>query len=239
MRPEVTNYILGAVLTGLAIQARAETPVRPDATSLAATSLIGTIPAVAAASLRSNAIPTDASAGAQRPSPAAPQVGGPSLNPGQRVRITAVAPGRFSGVTTGTLVKNGPDTMTVIDTASDSVIELPLDAITRIQVGSKRRQTKKGLLIGAAFGAIMAIGTFEDSSNACFDTTGNVSVSRPCTSSEKKALGASLFAISATGGALYGYSRQSEVWMDTSVERIKVSAQPLRGGGRLGLAFSF
>ena len=58
-------------------------------------------------------------------------------------------------MTVGNLVKIGPDNLVLADAERGLVLELPRTSITRVEVGHQRRQTKKGLLIGLAIGAVM------------------------------------------------------------------------------------
>src|SRR5688572_32544974 len=61
--------------------------------------------------------------------------------PGQRLRVTASAPGRFTGVTVGNLVKIGPDSLTLLDAERNATMDLPLGSITRVEVSRRRRHT--------------------------------------------------------------------------------------------------
>ena len=162
---------------------------------------------------------------------------GPPLQPGQRLRVTAVAPGRFTGVTVGSLVKVGPDSVTLLDPERSAVTELPLNSITRIEVSQgKRRHTWQGALIGAGVGGLGALAIAADSSTLCTDPSGTP---RPCTSSEKVALGALVVGFWAGLGAWLGHRKQSEDWSNSTVERLRVTVRRERGGGRVALTLAF
>ena len=161
---------------------------------------------------------------------------GPPLQPGQRLRVTAVAPGRFTGVTVGSLVKVGPDSVTLLDPERSAVTELPLNSITRIEVSQgKRRHTWQGALIGAGVGGLGALAIAGDSSGLC----GTYDMPHPCSNSEKVALGALVVGFWAGIGAWLGHRKQSEDWSDSTVARLRVTLLPKRGGGRVALTVTF
>ena len=161
---------------------------------------------------------------------------GPPLQPGQRLRVTAVAPGRFTGVTVGSLVKVGPDSVTLLDPERSAVTELPLTSITRIEVSQgKRRHTWQGALIGAGVGGLGALAIAGGSSEVC----GTYDMPRSCSSSEKVALGALVVGFWAGIGAWLGHRKQSEDWSDSTVARLRVTLLPKRGGGRVALTVTF
>ena len=73
---------------------------------------------------------------------------GPTAEAGQRVRVTAAVSG-LHGVVVGTLLKVGPETLTVADSERGALTELPLASITRLEVSQgRRRHTRGGLLLG-------------------------------------------------------------------------------------------
>ena len=160
----------------------------------------------------------------------------PALQPGQRLRVTAVAPGRFTGVTVGSLVKVGPDSVTLLDPERSAVTELPLTSITRIEVSQgKRRHTWQGALIGAGVGGLGALAIAGDSSGLC----GTYDMPHPCSNSEKVALGALVVGAWAGIGAWLGHRKQSEDWSDSTVARLRVTVRPERGGGRVAFTMTF
>lgn len=166
---------------------------------------------------------------------------GPPLMPGQRLRVTAAIPGRFTGVTVGSLVKVGPDSLTLVDPERGAVTDLPFSSITRVEVShGQRRHTRKGLLIGAAIGIALApvmwSGLSEDP-RACGGYYPDPP--RACSTGEKVAFTVFSFGASAGIGAWVGHKRKSENWSDSPVERLKVTARPERGGGGVALTFSF
>jgi hypothetical protein len=164
----------------------------------------------------------------------------PPLVPGQRLRVTAAAPGRFTGVTVGHLVKVGPDSLTLVDAERGAVTELPVSSITRLEVSQgQRRHTRKGMLIGTAVGAVLAPLMWASLSEDPLGCGGPARPYRACTTGEKVALTALAFGVSAGGGAWLGHRRKSEEWSDAPVERLRVTVRPDRRGARVALTFSF
>jgi hypothetical protein len=160
----------------------------------------------------------------------------PPLLPGQRVRVTAAAPGHFIGVAMGSLVKIGPDSLTLLDPERSTVTELSLDSITRVEVSrGKHGHTWQGALIGAGFGSLGAVAIAADSSGLC----GSVDLPRSCSSSEKVAWGVAVVGLWAGIGAWVGHRKQSEDWGSSTVERLRVALRPERGGGRVALTLAF
>lgn len=156
--------------------------------------------------------------------------------PGERVRVTAAAPGLFQGIMTGTLLKMGPETLTLVDPKGGAVTELPLGSIYRLEVSQgRRRKTRAGLLIGAAVGLAFGAMMYTDKSLAC----GDPSTPRPCTSDEKTGLAAFTVAVFAGGGAFWGHKKVTEEWRDTTVPRLKVSVRPEHGGGGVAVTLGF
>jgi len=156
--------------------------------------------------------------------------------PGQRVRVTAAAPGVFQGIMTGTLLKIGPDTLTLVDPDGGAITELPLSTIHRLEVSQgRRRKTWAGLLIGAAMGLGLAPFAYYDKSTPC----GDVWNPRECTQGERTGLAVFMVAGLAGAGALWGHKKVTEDWRDTAVPRLNVSMRPERGGGRVALTLAF
>src|SRR6187549_1806869 len=75
---------------------------------------------------------------------------------GQRVRVTAVSP-TFTGTMVGTLVKDGPDTLILVDPGTGAVTELPLASLTQVEVSHPRTRAKTGALIGAGLGVVVGL----------------------------------------------------------------------------------
>jgi hypothetical protein len=164
----------------------------------------------------------------------------PPLIPGQRLRVTAMAPGRFSGVTVGSLMNVGPDSLTLLDTERNSVMELPLGAISRLEVSQgRRRQTRKGLLLGGAIG--LAAAPFVWLALSECGQQGGSSADCPVgvTSGDKVSAAMGMFAGATVLGAWVGYRTERELWLDSSTERLRLRVRRERGGGRVALSFSF
>jgi hypothetical protein len=157
----------------------------------------------------------------------------PTLAPGQRVRVTASSPA-FTGMTVGKLVKIGPDSLTLVDVERGSVMELALNSVSRIEVGTLHRQTRKGALIGLAVGAVFTIAIFASDEAVC-GPYGN----SPCSTEDNVLMSAFSVAASVGIGAWWGHSKKSEKWLEAPLPGVKVGVRPERGGGRVRLAFSF
>jgi hypothetical protein len=160
----------------------------------------------------------------------------PAVEPGQRVRVTAAAPGLFHGVALGTLMKVGPNSLTVADAERGAVTELPLDAITRLEVSQgRRRHTRLGALIGTAVGLALAPFVWSDNSTPCGDPW----EPRECTKAERTGFAVMGVALCAGGGAWWGHRTETEQWRDSAVQRLKMTARPEHGGGRVALTLAF
>lgn len=155
------------------------------------------------------------------------------LTPGQRVRVTASSPA-FTGMTVGKLVKIGPESLTLVDVERGSVMELALNSVSRIEVGTLHRQTKKGALIGLAVGAVFTIAIFASEEAVC-GPYGN----SPCSTEDNVAMSAFSVAASVGIGAWWGHSKKAETWLEAPVPHARVGVRPERGGGQVRLAFSF
>jgi hypothetical protein len=165
---------------------------------------------------------------------------GPRVVPGQRLRVTAAAPGAFTGVTMGTLAKLGPDSLTLIDPERGTVMELPISSIQRLEVSQgRRRHTRKGLLSGAAVGIAFAAYVWARMSEDPEGCGGRGAPYRACSKGETAAVAATFVAGSAGVGAWRGHRKQTEVWSDSPVERLRITVRPERGGGRIALTLSF
>lgn len=170
--------------------------------------------------------------------PADPRTSGtaaenPILKAGQRLRVTAASPG-FTGRAVGNLVKIGSDTITLVDVERGSVMEMPLGSISRIEVGSLHRQTKKGVLIGLAVGAVMTAAIFASEEAVC-----GPSGHETCSTGDNAALSAFSVAFSVGVGAWWGYSKKSDAWVEAPIPHARVGVRPERGGGSARLAFRF
>jgi hypothetical protein len=116
------------------------------------------------------------------------------------------------------------------------VTELPLSSITRIELGREHRQTRKWMLIGLAIGAVPAIAIAVDDGRSC---GGYGEPYHECSSGEKAGLAAISLGVWGGLGALFGHFRKTTDWSNVPLEGFKVSVRPERGGGRIGLTFSF
>src|SRR5262249_55666762 len=59
---------------------------------------------------------------------------GPPLVSGQRLRVTTVAAGHFTGVMVGNLLKIRPDSLSLADSERAGVTEIPLGSVAKIEV---------------------------------------------------------------------------------------------------------
>ena len=161
---------------------------------------------------------------------------GPPLVSGQRLRVTAVAPGHFTGVMVGSLVKVGPDSLSLADPERAAVTEIHLSSITRLEVShGRRRHTKQGLLIGVGVGILGGIAVGSGYSEVGCGQPGEAFVDCP----KDTAAGVAVFLGSAGIGAWLGHRWQTEGWSELPVERLRVTLRPERGGARGTLTFSF
>jgi hypothetical protein len=159
-----------------------------------------------------------------------------ALTPGQRLRVTAAAPGRFTGVTVGTLVKLESDTVTLVDGASGAVTELPTSSILRVEVSQgRRRHTRRGLLIGAGIGLLAGALAWSGYSETGCGRRGETY--RDCPQDTAGAI--AVFATSAAVGAWLGHRKQTEQWADAPLQRLSLSVRPARRGAAVALAMSF
>jgi hypothetical protein len=156
-----------------------------------------------------------------------------SLAPGQRVRLTVASPS-FNGMMVGNLVRIGPDKLTLVDADRGAVMDLVASSITRIEVGSVHRQTKKGVLIGLAVGAVLTTAIFASDEPTC-----GPYMSDPCSTGDNVALSAFSVAFSVGIGAWWGHSKKSERWLEAPLPYARVGVRPERGGGRVRVAFAF
>jgi hypothetical protein len=165
----------------------------------------------------------------------------PPLTPGQRVRVTAAAPGRFTGTLTATLMNVDADRVMLFDPQNGAVTELPTSSILRLEVSQgRRRHTRKGLLIGTAvglgYGAFVYASQLEEPQGC-----GGYNTEPPhaCSKGEAAVFAGVMAATYAGAGAFLGHHKQTEVWSAAPVERLKVTLQLQRDGGRIGMAFRF
>jgi len=162
-----------------------------------------------------------------------PAVAATSLAPGQRVRVTASSPS-FTGMTVGKLVRIGPDSLTLVDLDRGSVMELAISSVSRIELGTVSRQTKKGALIGLAFGAVFTAAIFASEEPVCGPYGHSA-----CSTGDNAAMSAFAVATSVGIGAWWGHSKKSERWLEAPLPHATVGVRPERGGGRVRLAFAF
>jgi hypothetical protein len=159
----------------------------------------------------------------------------PAVQPGQRVRIVAAAPGIFQGVATGTLLDAGPETL-IVAQAEGGVLRLPRASVTRFEVSEgRRRHTRRGLLIGTAVGLALAPLMWSDEKMQC----GTVDNPRLCTQGERKGIAVFMVGIFAGSGAFWGHRKHTDRWRDAPLDHLKVSVRPTRGGGRVALTLAF
>ena len=159
-----------------------------------------------------------------------------SIVTGQRVRLTA-ASNAFTGITAGTVVKAGDDAVTLFDPKTGSVTELPLSAITRVEIGRQYRKTKRGAIIGLVVGALSSALVVSASGNESI--CGPLTAPRDCTGSEKMGITVGVSVFYAGLGAVLGHRKTGETWTDAPVSRMKLSLRPARDGGSVRLAYSF
>ena len=160
---------------------------------------------------------------------------GPTAEAGQRVRVTAAVSG-LHGVVVGTLLKVGPQTLTVADSERGAVTELPLASILRLEVSQgRRRHTRQGLLMGMAAGLALAPLVWADKQVPCGDAWNP----RECTQGERAAIAAMTVGLFAGGGAWWGHRKESEAWSDSPVQRLKITVRPEHGGARAALTLAF
>jgi hypothetical protein len=157
----------------------------------------------------------------------------PTLAPGQRVRVTASSPS-FTGMTVGKLVRIGPDSLTLVDVDRGSVMELAMSSVSRIELGTVNRQTKKGALIGLAFGAVLTAAIFASEEPVCGPNGHSA-----CSTGDNAAMSAFAVATSVGVGAWWGHSKKSERWLEAPLPHARVGVRPERGGGSVRLAFTF
>lgn len=160
-------------------------------------------------------------------------VASPDLKPGQRLRVTASSPA-LTGRTVGSLVKVGPDTMTLVDIDRGSVMEVPLGSISRVEVGSLHRQTRKGVLIGLGVAAVFTAAIFASDEPVC-----GPSGHEACSTEDNIALSAFSVAVSVGVGAWWGHSKKTETWIEAPIPHARVGVRPDRAGARVRLAFAF
>jgi hypothetical protein len=162
-----------------------------------------------------------------------------SLAPGQRLRLTAVAPGPFTGVTVGTLGRIGPDSLTLIGTDIGGAIDLPKSSITRIEVSHRRRHTRQGLLLGAAVGIAAGAALASGYSEVGCGPSGGPYANCSYSNGEKAGYVAAGVLVWGSIGAWLGHRIQSDHWSDLPLERLRLSLRPERHGLRAALAISF
>lgn len=160
----------------------------------------------------------------------------PAAQTGQRVRISAAAPGVFQGVATGTLIEVGEEGLTLAQADGGAVLKLPRASVMRLEVSEgRRRHTRRGLLLGLALGLGAVPLVMADKQTPC----GDVWDPHPCTQGERMGIAAGVAAVFTGAGAWWGHRQQTEQWRDTPLDHLKVTVRPTRGGGRVAVALAF
>lgn len=171
--------------------------------------------------------------------PARAEQGSP-LQPGQRVRVAAVVPGRFTGAMVGSVVRIGPDSLTLVDPKGGGVTDLPLDSITRVEVSPRGAAT-----LGRDCSLVRQLASLRAPSPRRVTRKWDVALpgdptSLAVTVAGEKAGFIALGALTWGGiGAWLGHRKQSDDWSDVPVERLRLTVRPERGGGRVAFTFSF
>ena len=157
----------------------------------------------------------------------------PGLAVGQRLRLT-VASSSFNGMMVGSLTRIGPESLTLVDADRGAVLDLPMNSVTRIEVGSTHRETKKGALIGLAVGAVLTLAVFASDEPTC-----GAYLNEPCSTEDNLLLSAFSVGASVGIGAWWGHSKKVDRWLEVPVPHARVGVQLERGGGRARLAVAF
>ena len=126
------------------------------------------------------------------------------LETGDRVRVTA--PSLFPSPLTGQVVPPGGEILTVLDDARESH-EIPVSAVTVLEIGETRRHTGRGATWGAGIGAVagLVVGlVYASDSGGSSSITSNVGPPAPVVALAPAAVGALLGVIvGAPIGALF------------------------------------
>jgi hypothetical protein len=157
---------------------------------------------------------------------------------GQRVRVTAVSPA-FTGTMVGTLVKDGPDTLLLLDPGTGAVSEVPLASVTQIEVSHPRTQAKAWAIAGAGLGVLAGALAGSGYSEVGCGQPGEGYVECEVSAGEAAGVAMAAGAIYGAVGYWLGGKRKVDVWTDASAGRLQISLEPARDGGRASLSFSF
>jgi hypothetical protein len=150
------------------------------------------------------------------------------LVPGQRLRLTAPTLGahdqqfRYVGVRRDTLLLTG-----------DTAVACPFSDLTRLEILQGQRSYKwPGAVLGLAAGALIGVGL-----GYAFTADDDWGIAR-----HNAVLGGGigLGIVGAGVGALVGQSIKTDAWKEVPLDRLRVSAFPLRGGRfALGMSVTF
>jgi hypothetical protein len=158
------------------------------------------------------------------------------LQPGQRVRVTA--PASQLDETSATVVAWGHDTI-VVRRREDQLVRgrvvgdwvtsaVPISHITRLEVGQRRSNWKRGVIWGAALGGGMGVVLMSaaDEESSWFGCSG-----------------AGCVASGVFGGALWGLAIgaliKTDTWEEVPIDRLQVAVLPTRGGLGIGVRIGF
>jgi hypothetical protein len=170
----------------------------------------------------------------------------PSLQPGQRVRVTAAS--YDFDRTLVTYLRTGSDTLYVDvlrrrlvrgRAVRDSLsVALPLATVSRLEVPVGRRRNwdkgaRTGAIVGGGLGLLVGIGIATcDDPWFCSQTSGQ-SVTAVVSGTAVGGLVGSLF------GAAVGALSSREAWREVPLGRARVAVHPTPNGVGLGVAFRF
>jgi len=146
-----------------------------------------------------------------------------ALAPGTPVRLQTADAGPMNG----RLVSTDAAAL-VIDVGDLGPTRVPRESIVRLQAVQRRRQTVKGLILGAAWFAVLGLGVSHCPPDPELP---------PC-----RPIGeiAAIFAgVGAASGAAVGTLITREDWQTIPSSRIQVGIAPRRHGAALNLAFRF
>jgi hypothetical protein len=156
---------------------------------------------------------------------------------GARIRVTA--PGISGKRLVGTLARMDATTLTLSQENGKGALEVPRNAITRIELSRhasrKGRGAKIGTLLG--FGAAVAIGlaSGEDCGSLPEPQPGLLGLEDRLRRSfciDKVTMAALSSVLTVPGGALLGWAAApGESWVATTPDRLRLAVAPVAGGG--------
>lgn len=159
--------------------------------------------------------------------------------PGTRVRVVAADSGRFTGTITGTLVRIGDGSLTILGKDGSS-LALPAESVTRIEVSEGvQRKTRKGMFIGAAAGIVLGLAAYEAAKEDDAYGCGLSYAYKKCTRGDQVKFAAMGAAFYGGVGAWFGHRKKTERWRDAPLDRVSVRVTPQDKGARADLRFAF